>query len=44
MPLNDLHRRVATIALRAANRHGFALAATDVIRFDTRSRSAAATP
>jgi hypothetical protein len=25
MPLNDLHRRVATIALRAANRHGFAL-------------------
>jgi Nucleotidyl transferase AbiEii toxin, Type IV TA system len=25
MPLNDLHRRVATIALRAANRYGFAL-------------------
>ena len=25
MPLNDLHRRVATIALRAARRHGFAL-------------------
>ena len=25
MPLNDLHRRIATIALRAANRHGFAL-------------------
>jgi Nucleotidyl transferase AbiEii toxin, Type IV TA system len=25
MPLSDLHRRVATIALRAANRYGFAL-------------------
>jgi hypothetical protein len=25
MPINDLHRRVATIALRAANRYGFAL-------------------
>src|SRR5260370_29868137 len=26
MPLGDLHREVATIALRAAARHGFALA------------------
>jgi hypothetical protein len=25
MPLNELHRRVATVALRVANRHGFAL-------------------
>jgi Nucleotidyl transferase AbiEii toxin, Type IV TA system len=25
MPLNDLHRRVATVALRVAVRHGFAL-------------------
>src|ERR1700727_2634888 len=25
MPLNDLHRRVATIALRAANRYGVGL-------------------
>jgi Nucleotidyl transferase AbiEii toxin, Type IV TA system len=25
MPINELHRRVATIALRAANRYGFAL-------------------
>lgn len=25
MPLNELHRRVATIALRAAHRYGFAL-------------------
>src|SRR6266849_2035879 len=25
MPLNELHRRVATVALRVANRYGFAL-------------------
>jgi nucleotidyltransferase AbiEii toxin of type IV toxin-antitoxin system len=25
MPLSELHRRVATVALRVANRHGFAL-------------------
>jgi hypothetical protein len=34
IPFNDPHRRVATIALRAANRYGFALGGNALIAHD----------